>query len=266
MDLINKYEQIRELYQQNFESKFSSENLFEYNEVLFSAHSCAIEGNSFSVNDTRELKEHGLKLKLYNKTMIEAFEILDHFNAFEFLMKDLNKPLSEDLLIQTHKILTKNTIGHTKEYKPGEYTNTQMAAGDTVFPDYQESIKSIPNLMDQTEAAIIKCKVHPVELSAKFHQFFIYLHPFPDGNGRVGRLFSNYILARLKHPLIIIIKENKEDYINSLKASHKHKNTDIITSFFLKTSISRMDDELLSMQNKIPNTAIKKGKEMSFIF
>ena len=266
MNLVNKYEQIRTLYQQNFESKFSSENLFEYNEVLFSAHSCAIEGNSFSVNDTRELKEHGLKLKLNNKTMIEAFEILDHFKAFEFLMKDLNKPLSENLLIQVHKILTKNTIGFTKGTHPGEYTNSQMAAGDTIFPDYQESIKSIPNLMNQTEAAIIKAKVHPVELSAKFHQFFIYLHPFPDGNGRIGRLFSNYILARLQHPLIIITKECKEDYINSLKACHKHKDTEIITTFFFKMSISRMEDELQNIQNKIPNTATKKGKGMNFIF
>jgi len=70
----------------------------------------------------------------------------------------------------------------------------------------------------------------------------------------------------LPHPLIIITKEKKEDYINSLKASHKHKNTDIITSFFFKMSISRMNDELLSMQNKIPNTVIKKGGGMSFIF
>ncbi|HUZ59657.1 MAG TPA: hypothetical protein VMU83_12820 [Hanamia sp.] len=67
--------------------------------------------------------------------MIEAFEILDHFNAFEFLMKDLNKPLSENLLIEAHKILTKNAIGYTKGYQPGEYTDTQMAAEDTVFPD-----------------------------------------------------------------------------------------------------------------------------------
>lgn len=119
MDLVSKYEQIRNQYRQKFESKFSSENLFEYNEILFSAHSCAIEGNSFSVNDTRELKEHGLKLKLYNKTMIEAFEILDHFKAFEFLMKDLSKPLSENLLIETHKMLTKIQLAIRKDINQG---------------------------------------------------------------------------------------------------------------------------------------------------
>ncbi|HUZ59658.1 MAG TPA: hypothetical protein VMU83_12825 [Hanamia sp.] len=56
MELVNKYEQVRALYQQNFESKFSSENLFEYNEVLFSTHSCAIEGTAFQLMIPANLK------------------------------------------------------------------------------------------------------------------------------------------------------------------------------------------------------------------
>ena len=84
--------------------------------------------------------------------------------------------------------------------------------------------------------------------------------------GRIGRLFSNYILARLQHPLIIIPKENKEEYINALKAGQKHKNTEVITSFFYKTGIARMENELKSIQDDIPHTVGKKGKGMSFIF
>ena len=137
--LTDEYETLRLHYQENFVKKSSDRNLFEYNEILFSAHSCAIEGNSFSVNDTRELKEHGMNLKLQNKTMIEAFE---------FLMKDFTRPLSEKLLIDTHKILTQNTIFYITGHKPGDYTTTQMMAGDTVFPSHEESIKSIPDLMD----------------------------------------------------------------------------------------------------------------------
>ena len=57
---IEAYEALRKEYMQRVTLRMDSDDLKEYNEVLFSAHSCAIEGNSFSVNDTRELKEKGL--------------------------------------------------------------------------------------------------------------------------------------------------------------------------------------------------------------
>jgi Fic family protein len=190
--ILAQYETLRLQYQSDITSKFTVSDYFEYNEILFSAHSCAIEGNSFSVDDTRELKEQGIKMKLRNRSMYEAYEILDHFKAFEFLLKDLSVPLTEQLLIETHRLLTKNTIQYSKGTEPGEYTKTRMAAGDTIFPDHEKSIKSIGSLMDTTQALITGGSMHPVELAAKFHHFFIYLHPFPDGNGRIGRLFSNY--------------------------------------------------------------------------
>lgn len=54
---IKIYEEVREKYQRKVVQPMSEKDFFEYAEVLFSAHSCAIEGNSFSVNDTREQKE-----------------------------------------------------------------------------------------------------------------------------------------------------------------------------------------------------------------
>lgn len=265
-EILSKYEDAKKQYQKDIASKFSTRDFFDYNEILFSAHSCAIEGNSFSVDETRELKEHGLQLKLQNKSMFEAFEILDHFKAFEFLFNNLNKPLSEELLINTHQLLTQNTILYSKGSQPGEYTKTRMAAGDTIFPDHEISIQSISTLMDSTQAALDNGKVHPVEISAKFHQFFIYLHPFPDGNGRIGRLFSNFILAKKEHPLIIITKEQKKEYINALKQTQKHNDMDIISSFFLNTSIIRMNYELKQNKAEIANTQYKKNQGLSFIF
>jgi hypothetical protein len=57
---IKEYESLLEIYRQKVMERMATADLKEYNEILFSAHSCAIEGNSFSVNDTRELKEKGL--------------------------------------------------------------------------------------------------------------------------------------------------------------------------------------------------------------
>ncbi|MBS1752012.1 MAG: Fic family protein [Bacteroidetes bacterium] len=270
-NLLAEYNKTYKLYNKKVASTFSKENFFEYNEILLSAHSCAIEGNSFSVNDTRELKEHGLNLKLHNKSMLEAYEILDHFKAFEYLFGNLSLSFTEKLLIDTHKLLTFNTIQYTKGSEPGEYTKSRMAAGDTIFPDHETSIANVPALMEQTEAAIIKNTTHPIEIAAKFHKYFIYLHPFPDGNGRLGRLMSNFILAKSGHPIVIIEASQKEEYINALKVSHKHNDTDVISAFFIKTSIHRMKQELMqSAKSPAQKTSAKnrnnKSKGMKFIF
>ena len=73
---IKKYEELRQRYQSLIINKMDREEYIMYNEVLFSTHSCAIEGNSFSVDDTRELKEKGLNVNTEATTVAEARESL----------------------------------------------------------------------------------------------------------------------------------------------------------------------------------------------
>ena len=108
---IQEYESILKVYRERVTGRMATTDLKEYNEILFSAHSCAIEGNSFSVNDTRELKEKGLGVIPQGKTLFEAFEMLDHFKAYEFLLNQpQGTPLTEDLLKETHRILMEHTL------------------------------------------------------------------------------------------------------------------------------------------------------------
>lgn len=265
-EILELYDNTLDTYNKEIRAAFKPSDYLQYNEILFSAHSCAIEGNSFTVNDTKELKEKGISLKLHNRSMLEAYEILDHFKAYEFLMDNLDKPLTEDLLLETHSILTLNTIKFTKGYEPGTYTDTQMGAGDTIFTDYKIGIPKVPKLLEQTQKAIEAKKNHPIDIAAKFHYYFIYLHPFPDGNGRLGRLISNFILAKFEHPDIIITKEQKNKYIDTLKATNKHGELDIITYFFAETAISRMKDEILQKSNNSKISKDKKGNNPNFIF
>ena len=55
---IEKYEEVKKEYQQVIIDSFDKDDFSKYIQDLFTAHSCAIEGNSFSVDDTRELREH----------------------------------------------------------------------------------------------------------------------------------------------------------------------------------------------------------------
>lgn len=254
------YESLRCKYQALIINKMDREEYTKYNEVLFSAHSCAIEGNSFSMDDTRELKEKGLGMIPAGKTLFEAFEMLDHFEAFEYVMQNAQHPLDEALLKEINKRVTLHTISYrSPEAIPGEYTTTDMAAGDTVFGDHEQLIAKVPKLLESTEKAIASAAVHPMILAARFHGFYEYLHPFRDGNGRTGRLVSNYILLRSGHPLLIIPSEARQEYISALRMIRTEATDEHLVRFFFKMAMRRMEDEL-------KQKAVNTKRFMTFVF
>ncbi len=257
---IKLYESLRCKYQALIINKMDREEYTKYNEVLFSTHSCAIEGNSFSVDDTRELKEKGLGMIPAGKTLFEAFEMLDHFEAFEYVMQNTQHPLDEALLKEINKRVTLHTISYrSPETIPGEYTTTDMAAGDTVFGDHEQLIAKVPKLLESTEKAIASAAVHPMILAARFHGFYEHLHPFRDGNGRTGRLVSNYILLRSGHPLLIIPSEARQEYMSALHMIRTESTDEHLVRFFFKMAMRRMEDEL---KQKAANTK----RFMTFVF
>ena len=257
-DLIPQYDSLVAEYNKIISDRFSKADFIEYNEILFSAHSCAIEGNSFSVDETRTLKEKGLGMIPHGKTLFEAFEILDHFQAYEYLLNNLDKQLTEELLKETHRLLTEHTLEYKTRNdevpsKPGEYTTVDMCAGDTIFGEHEKLIKQVPRLLESTQKAIDSGEVHPMVIAAKFHGFYEYLHPFRDGNGRLGRLMSNFILLKMGQPLLIIPSSNREEYIAALKYIKKERTDEFLIDFFFKTSINRLQYEISEKKNLTDN-------------
>lgn len=252
-DTIKAYEKLKNEYDKIIVQVFNPADFENYISDLFTAHSCRIEGNSFSVNDTRALREQGIGLRLHNKSLFEAFEILDHFTAYRYAMSNLDKPLTEDFIKQIHFYLTEHTIEYSKGSLPGEYTKFDMAVSDTMFGDHKKNIALVPKLLESTQKALDNNDRHPVEISAMFHKFFIYLHPFHDGNGRLARILSNFILAQKKQPTIIITDLKKEQYVNSLVSSHKHRDNAPIISFFFDTIMKRLENEINEKKNYSQN-------------
>ena len=257
-ELIPQYDSLVAEYKEIVVDRFSKVDFIEYNEILFSAHSCAIEGNSFSVDETRTLKEKGLGMIPHGKTLFEAFEILDHFQAYEYLLNNLDKPLTEELLKETHRLLTEHTLEYKTRNdevpsKPGEYTTVDMCAGDTIFGEHEKLIRQVPRLLESTQSAIDSGEVHPMVIAAKFHGYYEYLHPFRDGNGRLGRLMSNFILLKMGQPLLIIPSSHREEYIAALKYIKKERTDEFLIDFFFKTSINRLQYEISEKKNLTDN-------------
>ncbi len=259
---IKQYDSLVGEYQRLIGSRVHPDDLREHHEILFSAHSCAIEGNSFTVGDTQELKTKGLGLIPQGKSLFEAFEILDHFKAYEYLMNNLDKPLSENLLKETHRILMLNTLSYkVKDAVAGEYTDTDMCAGETTFGNHEDLIAKVPQLMESTQHAIDSGNIHPMILAAKFHGFYEYLHPFRDGNGRIGRLFSNFILAKMNQPPIIINSAARGEYISCMNAIRTEGTDEYLIAFFFKQASEWLSNEIQNKKNI--NTTSRK---LMFLF
>ena len=247
---IKEYECLRKKYQTLVIDKMDREEYRRFNEVLFSTHSCAIEGNSFTVDDTRELKEKGLGMIPAGKTLLEAFEMLDHFKAFEYMADNTQHKLDELFLKEINRLVTLHTLTYrSPDAVPGQYTTTDMAAGDTVFGDHEQLVARVPQLLDSTEQAIAAATVHPVVLAARFHGFYEYLHPFRDGNGRTGRLVSNYILLRMGHPLVVIPSSCRQEYISALRMIRTEATDEHLIRFFFKMAMQRMAGEMEQKEN-----------------
>jgi Fic family protein len=59
--------------------------------------------------------------------------------------------------------------------------------------------------------------MHPVELAGLAHLKFVTIHPFTDGNGRIGRLLMNFILKKRRYPMLDIPYSNRTSYYNALE-------------------------------------------------
>ena len=250
---IEEYERVRANYQENIADRMSREQWMEYNEILFSAHSCAIEGNSFTVDDTRILREQGMAIIPVGRSLLECNEMADHFRAFDYMVSQLEHPFDETLLKEVNRLVTEHTLAYRAPGSiAGEYTTEDMAAGDTVFGDHETLIARVPSLMMSTEKAIGD-GLHPLIVAAKWHGYYEYLHPFRDGNGRTGRLLSNFILLRAGHPLLIIELKDRSEYISALKQIRTEGSDEYLIEFFFKTAIGRMKDELSQKRkNSLP--------------
>lgn len=250
---IKEYEDIRREYQRKIADRMGKEQWMEYNEILFSAHSCAIEGNSFTIDDTRILREQGMAMIPVGRSLLECTEMADHFRAFDYMVGNLDHPFDEALLKEVNRLVTEHTLAYRAPGAvAGDYTTEDMAAGDTVFGDHEKLIARVPALMTSTQRALDDGQ-HPIVVAAKFHGYYEYLHPFRDGNGRTGRLLSNFVLLRAGHPLLIVRLEDRASYISALQKIRTEGTDEFLVSFFFQTAIKRMQDELAQKrQNSLP--------------
>lgn len=185
--------------------------------IEWTYNSNAIEGNTLTLQETRLVLEQGITVK--GRNLREHFEAKNHEKAILFV-EELAKPrysLCERDILKVHSLVVENI---ESEFA-GRFRNGQVRIlGANFIPP---NFVKIPSLVKELVSYVNHNpdKLDSVELVAKFHHRFVWIHPFFDGNGRTARLLMNLILMKFGYPPAIILKNNHKQYYRSLNLANK---------------------------------------------
>lgn len=186
--------------------------------VLFACHSSKIEGSGISYHTTRDIFE-GSEIKGFSGPAIEILEIQNQKYAFNFLLSSLesNTPISKEFILKLHRIMMYGCYSqkrYDKGERPGSFKVNDYCVGLTDEGSVPEEVESdIDDLVSELEVADNK---NIVTVAAYFHLKMESIHPFADGNGRVGRTVMNYLLMLNGHPPIVLFNEDRDTYYMAL--------------------------------------------------
>ena len=159
-------------------------------------------------------------------------EVQNAYEAYEIMTK-LN-PYSVKDLLKVHKIMMGGLVKEAGVFRSkgvGVYAGEQLIHAGT-------PANYVPSLIGQLFDWLKKSNLHPLIKGCIFHYEFEFIHPFVDGNGRLGRLWHTLILAKWQEfflwiPIETIIHERQDDYYKALNASNVVSESTIFVQFML---------------------------------
>ena len=205
--------------------------------IKWTYNSTGIEGNSYTLNQTRILLAEGITIG--GKRLVEHLEIIGHSEAIEYLedIIENNVELTEREIKNIHSLVTKDI----ENVNSGAYRN------NAVYISGSKHIPPQPYLVSEKMEELMlwynneSKNIHPIERAAILHGEFVSIHPFIDGNGRTARLLLNFELMKNNYPAIIIEIEEREKYFDALEVGNLSGNWDKFTEFVREKCEERID-------------------------
>lgn len=194
-----------------------SGNLYHKTQLDFAYNTNHIEGSTITPDETASIYDTGTILTSNNKVIVlkDATEIQNHFTLFKYMLDTIDLKLSEEMIKKFHFILKNGTLTDSEKewFNIGEYKQKEnfvcsitTSSPNNVEKDMKDLLKWYHEIPTKTIEDIIE-----------FHVKFERIHPFQDGNGRVGRMiiFRECLYNNIMP--FYIEDRNKNFYIRGLK-------------------------------------------------
>lgn len=233
------------------------------------SHSTAIEGSTLTEAETQILLDEGLTAK--GKPLIHHLMNEDLRNAYNFAFETAMKksPITPELLNRLSSMVMKSTgsvysgISGQWDSSKGDYRLHGVTAG--FGGKSYVNFKKVPELTEQlyTEVNARLQNVNAIQeiytLSFDAHLNLATIHPWGDGNGRMARLIMNYIQFYHQQIPSKIFREDKAEYILSLRNSQDSNNPEAFRSFMQAQTVKMLKEEIANF-----NQSQKRGFTLMF--
>ena len=223
--------------------------------------SLAIEGNTLTEEQVTALIEG----KHVIAPMREVQEVKNAIKVYEKCMSF--NPYKEKDLLKAHGILTMGLLDNPGHFRKGGV----CIAGKNGISHIAPPADRVPFLMSDLFDWLKNSDYHPLIKSCVFHYEFEFIHPFEDGNGRMGRLWHSRILADwnpifIHLPIENMILKNQAAYYKALEQSTDENDSGIFIDFMLEIIVktmknSRKKSTVNETVNETVNPIIKYLKE-----
>ena len=243
-----KYELVKQK-----KSKFKG-NIYHYSQVNFSYNSNKIEGSSLSSDQTEAIFDTASFIPKGDDLikLDDLIESKNHFKLFDYMLDNINAPLTKEMIIEMNKILKRNTSDEENpRYNVGGFKIVLNMIGlvnviNTTAPENVENeigqlLNEYNSKMDITLEDIID-----------FHYKFEKIHPFGDGNGRIGRIIMFKECLKNNIMPFIVLDDDKSYYMRGLKEYEKDK-------MFLIDTIKHAQDLYETICEKLLNFEIDEN-------
>ncbi|WP_150464742.1 Fic family protein [Francisella sp. XLW-1] len=196
-------------------------DLFNTLRISLTHHSSAIEGISLTFGETKRLLEYGMTAQ--SKPLHEQLVVIGFASAFDFVIREASNSsssLNSGLVKDIHAILFDKALAVSPE-------RVERPVGSWRKDDrYIKGVDiklSEPRAIDQHLNNLVYRYDKSLNLNeiAKFHIDFEIIHPFADGNGRVGRLLMTYQAIKNDYIPPLILNDNRLDYLDSLADANR---------------------------------------------
>lgn len=190
-----------------------------------------------------------------------AREIQEVHNAFAaYQAMEQFTPHSRTDILKAHGLLMAGLVDAPGAFRPG---GVGVYRGKTLV-HMAPPASRVPHLVDQLLAWLKTTDLHPLISSTVFHYEFEFIHPFPDGNGRMGRLWQTLILSRWHKqfaylPIENLILKNQQAYYQALGASNKAADSALFVEFILPIIYSTIT-EILKTKSSPKSSPISSPK------